>query len=179
LVLLDQGTRTWGAVRLALAAAAFALAQYAERRRLPFRVAATSAGGAPVGPLDMDRDALAALLEASDLSPHPGLALERALAEEAPAGRDVVLLTHPRSLAEPDVAAAARRVRPGTRLFALAVDGQGDAQLSELRRGAPVPLTRFRVDLERRPAPKPEPRPVEWARPPWRGDVERVGFPFP
>ncbi len=178
LVLLDQGARTWGAVRLALAAAAFALGQYAERRRLPFRVAATSAGGAPCDPLDMDRDALAALLEASDLSPHPGLALERALADEAPAGRDVVLLTHPRNLAEPDVAAAARRVRPGTRLFALAVDGHGDAQLCELRRGAPVPLTRFRVDLERRPAPKPEPRPVEWARPPWRGDVERVGFPF-
>jgi hypothetical protein len=178
LVLLDQGTRTWGAVRLALAAAAFALGRYAERRRLPFRVAATSAGGAPCDPLDMNRDALAALLEASDLSPHPGLALERALADEAPAGRDVVLLTHPRNLAEPGVAAAARRVRPGTRLFALAVDGHGDAQFSELRRGAPVPLTRFHVDLERRPAPKPEPRPVEWARPPWRGDVERVGFPF-
>jgi hypothetical protein len=178
LVLLDQGTRTWGAVRLALAAAAFALGRYAERRRLAFRVAATADGGSSHDPLEMNPDALAALLGASDLSPHPGLALERALAEEAPADRDVVLLTHPRNLAAPDVAAAARRVRPGTRLFALAVDGHGEAQLCEVRRGAPVALTRFRVNLEARPAPPPESGPVEWVRAPWRGDLERVGFPF-
>ena len=56
------------------------------------------------------------MLEASDLTPHPGPTLGRVLDADAgkgPAGgalRDVVLLTHPRSLAEPEVVAAARRV---------------------------------------------------------------------
>jgi hypothetical protein len=40
-VLLDQGVRTWGTVRVVLAAAVLALARLAERRRLPFTVAAT------------------------------------------------------------------------------------------------------------------------------------------
>jgi hypothetical protein len=172
-VLLDQGVRTWGIVRLVLAAAVLALGRLAQRRRLSFLVAATSGGGAPVSPLEVGEDELAERVGASDLSPQPGLALERVLEACGEGPRDVVLLTHPRNLAEPDVAAAALRAGRHTRLFALAVDGHGDAALSELRHGAPLPLARFHIDLDR-PAPAhPTDAPAAW-----RGDVEPVGFPF-
>jgi hypothetical protein len=176
-VLLDQGVRTWGDVRLLLGAAVFAFGRLAARRGRPFRVAATSAPAAPLDPLEAGEEALAELLEASDLGPHPGLALERVLEEPAAVARDIVLLTHPRNLAEADVHAAARRVGPGTRLFAVAADGHGDVQLSEVRHGTPVKLSRFRVDLTR-PAPPPAVPATDAPPAVWKGDVEPVGFPF-
>jgi MoxR-vWA-beta-propeller ternary system domain bpX1 len=178
-VLLDQGVRTWGVVRLVLAAALVAFGQMAERRRMPFWVATTSASGAPRDPLQMTEEGLAELLQSSDLTAHPALALERTLQDESSQVRDVVLLTHPFSLVG-DLAAAARRLRPGNRLFALAVDGHGQVQLSELRQGTPLRLSQFQVDLEPKAAARPKarasPHPGGWK--PWRGDVEPVGFPF-
>jgi hypothetical protein len=174
-VLLDQGVRTWGIVRLVLSAAVFALGRMAERRGIPFLVATTRDGGELHDPLAGPVEELGTLLEASDLGANPGLALERVLEEETTGGRDVVLLTHPRSLAEEDVVAAARRVRPGTRLFAVAVNDRGEVQHAELRRGVPAPLGRFRIDLEPTPAAPAPARVVEGQ---WRGDVERVPYPF-
>jgi hypothetical protein len=175
-VLLDQGVRTWGEVRLVLSAAALALGRQAARRRVAFRVAATSQPGRLVDPLAVDDEALGALLEASDLSPHPGPALARVLEAPADRPRDVVLLTHPRSLAEPEVAAAARTLPPGARLFAVAVEPDGRVELSELRRGIPVAVAGCRVEI--RPAAEPRTAPpVDTSA--WRGDVEPVGFPFP
>ena len=116
IVLLDQGVRTWGPVRLLLAATLFALGKASAGRKLTFRVAATSSGGVPCDPLNVDRDALAQMLEASDLTAAPGLALERVLEEPATGPRDVVLLTQPRNLVEPDVAAAAPCPTPNTAL---------------------------------------------------------------
>jgi hypothetical protein len=145
-----------------------------------FRVAGTSNEGRL---LDADAPPLSALVEASDLSANPGAALERLLQEPSAIPRDVVLLTHPRSLNESDVAAAARRAagQTDTRLFALAVDDRGNARFAEVRHGHPVPLTAFRVDLsnselgtrnsEQRGGPVPS-----WRA--WTGDVEPVPFPF-
>jgi len=79
-------------------------------------------------------------------------------------------------LAEPDIGAAARTVPDGTRLFAIGVDGQGKAQLAELRHGSPVTLARFRVDLSQKGEP-PAPPPIEQTFG-WAGDIEPVGFPF-
>src|SRR5205807_523964 len=91
-----------------------------------------------IDPVQADDETLGRCLEASDLSPHPGLALERVLEEPAAASRDVVLLTHPRNLLEEDVRAAALRATRQTRLLALALDGHGSATLEIL----PRPLTR-------------------------------------
>ncbi len=181
-LLLDQGVRTWGDVRLVLSAAVLAFGKGAERRNVPLRLAATSGEGVLVDPLRADDAALGELLEASDLSPHPGLALERVLAEKAEAGRDVVLLTHPRSLTEPDVAAAACRLQPGVRLFAVSVDETGVVQLAEVRHGTPVKLGQFQVDLSpdrevRHPRPAPAIAPAEPLAP-WTGNPEPIGFPF-
>jgi hypothetical protein len=177
-VLLDQGVRTWGDVRLVLSAAVLALGRQAGRRGVPFLVAATANDGRLIDPLEADGEALGALVEASDLSANPGLALERVLEERAEAARDVVLLTHPRSLLEEDVLAAARRVAPPVRLFAVAMDATGAVELSELRHGARVRLRQLQIDF-RPSAPKPVRRsgPVELPGS-WGGDVEPVGFPF-
>ena len=70
-----------------------------------------------IDPLQVDDQTLGNLLEASDLSANPGLTLERVLEVQTVRPREIVLLSHPRNLAEADVSAAARRVRPGTRLF--------------------------------------------------------------
>jgi hypothetical protein len=173
-VLLDQGVRTWGAVRLVLAAAVFALGRLAGRRGLPLLLAGTSDGGVLLDPLAGPAEGTAGLLAASDLTAHPGPALEAVLTDQAAGRRDVVLLTHPRSLAEPDVLAAALTAGANHRLFAVAVDGRGEVGFHEIRHGAPVTLGRFRLELETLPAgPPPD------AAGAWKGDCrEPVGFPF-
>ena len=169
IVLCDQGVRTWGEPRLALAAAAVALGKRAEQRGKQVKYAATSNHGEPTD------EEVAALIEASDLSPNPGLALERALEEPCYEHRDVVLLTHPRSLHEEDVRNAARRLAPNVRLFALSVDEAGSAELSELRRGESVSIRKFQLVK-----PRKEREPVAEAKPdqPFKGPVEPVPFPF-
>jgi hypothetical protein len=181
-ILLDQGVRTWGVVRLVLGAAFFAFGKMALRRHLPFQVATTGTDGRLSDPVQTDEAALGEMLDASDLSPNPGLALEAVLEKQSGPACDAVLLTHPRNLNEAEVQVAARRVAPGTRLFAVAVDEHGIVELSELRHGTPISLTRFRVDLSQR---VPEPRAAKPAALleatsalPWGGDVEPIGYPF-
>jgi hypothetical protein len=179
-ILLDQGVRTWGTVRLVLAATLLAFGQLADCRRMPFRVAVTSDGGRLHDPLAMPEEALAQLLQVSDLTARPALALERVL-EEDPAGRrDIVLLTHPYKLEEADVLAAGRRLHPQARLFAVTVDGRSLVRLSELRHGAPLPVSQFQVDLEAGARQQSKERTdkgeeIQWT---WTGDVELIGFPF-
>jgi hypothetical protein len=174
-VLLDQGVRTWGDVRLVLGAAVLALGRQAAQARLPFRVAATSGEGEPIDPVAADDATLGELVEASDLSANPGLALERIVERAADGSRDVVLLTHPRNLLEEDVRAAALRATSETRLLALALDGHGSATLSELRHGVPVPIRQFRVDFEVSATLPPIAMAPQGS---WHGPVEPVGFPF-
>jgi hypothetical protein len=183
-LLLDQGVRTWGEVRLVLGAAVLAVGKRAEKRGLPLFLAATSNEGRLLDPLEADDKQVADLVEASDLSANPGLALERVLLQR-PASpvalRDVVLLTHPRGLGDADLAAAARRVPRDTRLFAVTVDGHGAVQLSALRHGTPVKLSQFQVDFSVASTPvEDDTEPLRPAEPlaGWRGDVEPVPFPF-
>jgi hypothetical protein len=177
-VLLDQGVRTWGDVRLVLAAAALALARQAQLRHVPFRLATTSGGGHLVDLLEQESEALASLIEASDLSLDPGLALETLLEQPSDSLRDIILLTEPRNLREPDLASAARRLRPHDRLFALTLDRHGHAEMSELRRGAPVRLRQFHVDFVPAPAPPAPAALAGGGERDWRGAVEPVPLPF-
>jgi hypothetical protein len=178
IVLLDQGVRTWGEVRLILSAAVLALGKLAARKEIPFRVATTSSPRI-CDPLQMEEHKLGELLEASDLSVNPGLALERVLEEPTTAARDVVLLTHPRNLREEDVSAAARRVAAGTRLFTVSVDEPRNVRFCELRHGRPIRLSEFHAEPRRTPAPPAHPQ-ARHASPltPWRGAIEPVPFPF-
>lgn len=181
-ILLDQGVRTWGDVRLVLSAAALALLKRVSSRRTPLRLAATSNPGVLVDPLEATDEEVGELLETSDLTPHPAEALTATLAQPAELPRDLILLTHPRNLRQAEVAAAARAVPSDTRFFALTLDPNGDANLWQCRNGMPVKVRHFRVDLsqieqeaEEKPAAAPAPR-ANWTR--WRGDVEPVPFPF-
>jgi hypothetical protein len=180
LVLLDQGVRTWGDVRLALGAALTVLGRQASERKLSFRMATSSIPQA-LDPMELDAETLGQLVEATDVSRHPGPLLERVL--EAPAAsptaipRDIVLLTHPRNLEEADVRAAAGRVPPDSRLFALTLDRHGQAGLCELRHGLAVPVRQFQVDLSAGRA-YAEPLAPAPSAGDWRGDVEAVGYPF-
>jgi hypothetical protein len=174
-VLADQGVRTWGKVRLVLGACVFALGELAQRRKLALRIATTGNGGRLVDPCAVAPGELADLLAGSDLSAAPALALETVLGQPCDRPRDVVLLTHPRGLADADVAAAARRLPAACRLFAVAAQPDGQVEFSELRRGLPVALSRFRLDLDAPAAPAPALRSPAAG---WTGDVEPVGFPF-
>ena len=176
-MLLDQGVRTWGDIRLVLAGAAMALARQAVRRKLDVKLITTG----DAGPAAPDAEAIGDLLESSDLTPNPARALAHLL-EDRGSPRDVVLLTHPRSLTEPEVIEAASRpgAEDGTRLFAVSVDTGGEVELAELRRGRPVRLSRCRVELGEATSPAPPaPKPAGAApRTAWRGDVEPIPFPF-
>ena len=182
ILLLDQGVRTWGDVRLVLAGAALALARQAERRAIAIKLAVTSNGDLAVDPARLEPGALSAVLEASDLSSDPGSALLRLRDWPSRMRRDIVLLTHPRSLMDPDVVAAARSLAEegGTRVFALSVDLKGKLELAELRRGLPVVLARSRIDFvaaesPAAPAPSVPDRAILMV---WKGNFESIGFPF-
>ena len=180
IVVLDQGVRTWGPVRLVLGAAVLALGRLAAQAKVPFYLAATSGGRDVIDPLHVDAGTLATLVEASDLSANPGLALERVLDRPPSESRDIVVLTHPRNLAEEDVRAAALRATPETRLLALCLDERGRAALSELRRGVPIPIRQFHVDFSRAAAGRLVPSEPQafLLLAAGRGDIEPVGFPF-
>ncbi len=177
-LLLDQGVRTWGRVRLALAASALAFGKLAARRKLPLLVGSTGTDGRLLDPSTTDPEALGAFWEASDLTPGPALALERVLEAKGPGTRDVVVLTHPRGAAEEDFASATRRAGAGTRVFSVAIDDSGRVEFREWRHGHAVKVGDFRVDFAPDPAAG---RPITPAGPDlrgWTGDVEPVGFPF-
>ena len=77
--------------------------------------------------------------------------------------------------------AAARRVSPSTRLFALTVDAYGTVSLSELRHGDLAKLKQFHVNILVPPtsAPRPETSRLNIGTySPWEGHAEPVGFPF-
>jgi hypothetical protein len=182
-IVLDQGVRTWGSVRLALAAAALSLLAPRAKRCASVKLHVTSARG-PIDVTGPDVDAVAELLEASDLTPDPAACLGRAL-RDADAGtgpRDIILLTHPRSVRGLSLADELEQ-RPGDRVFALAVDDQGRAELSQWTAGGVASIRTFRVDLDAAEAARAEeklaaPRPVYGAVSEWRGPVEPVPFPF-
>ena len=184
-VVLDQGVRTWGSVRLALAAAALSLLRVDAKRSGPARLFVTSAGGM-VDLLDPNPDLVADRLEASDLSANPGPHLESVMQAGEGEPRDVILLTHPRNLREPGVLALAPPRGHPDRLFAVAVDDAGRAELAQLAAGSATAVRSFRVDLEAAEAVRPEgdappSRPQTVPSEPlssWSGDVEPVPFPF-
>lgn len=175
-IVLDQGVRTWGDVRLVLTAATLALAQRAVDKAKPMQFACTSRSHV-ASLTDLSDPELAATLEASDVTRHPGEALERILETKSDVPRDVYLLTHPFALNDDNVRAAARRLGKEDRLFALTVTGRGEAALVELRHGLPVLLRSFRIDFApatTAAAKTPSVEPTDW-----KGPVERVGWPFP
>jgi hypothetical protein len=183
-IVLDQGVRTWGGVRLALAAAALTLLKQPVKAAPPPRLFSTSRD-TEVSLPPPKPEALASVLEASDLTRHPADVVAKALNSVGATSRDVVLLTHPRAATEPDVQAAARDRRPTDRLFVLAVDDDGVAELSEWAARGPVHVRSFRVDLAAAEAAKPvtDPPPStpvgrRFDYRPWAGDVEAVPFPF-
>ncbi len=182
-LVLDQGVRTWGEPRLILAAAALALSRRAAARGSSL-VIATSGGGIfrhdPELATDLDADALGQILEASDFSRHPAYALARVF--DLPArgrSRDVIVLTHPRALLEPIMLGAAVGLAANDRLFAATVDDQGEIKFSELRPGGAVAISCCRVTI---PIPEhsvSEPIATKAWPALWRGDVEKIPFPFP
>ena len=175
-LLLDQGVRTWGVVRHALNASALAFGRLAARRKLTLRLAATASPGRLFDLLELDDEALGRLWEACDLSPDPALALEKLLEAPAERRRDLVVLTHPRSVLGPDFAAATLRASAGTRVFTVAVDEPGRVSFREWRHGVPVKLADFRINFALAPALSKGSRPDDPRG--WRGDVEPVPFPF-
>ncbi len=139
-VVLDQGVLTWGTVRLRAGCRGDGgWDVQAAGTKFPFAIAATSREGSALDPRQLDVAELGALLEASDLSADPGRALARATRAASMRSRlrDVVLLTHPRTLRDPNVLAAAHEVDPLTRLFAVSVDADGHVALSDFSRGRP------------------------------------------
>lgn len=173
-VLVDQGIRTWGKVRLVLAACVFALGKLAVQRKLTLRIASTGNGGHPVDPCDMASSQLADLLAGSDLTTSPALALETLLEQPWDRPRDVILLTQERSLAHPDISSAARRLPPTSRLFVVAATASGEVRFRELRHGLPAELGKIQLDFA-----EPVPAPLIRERTSgWTGDVEPIGFPF-
>ena len=108
-LLLDQGVRTWGDVRLVLAGAVIALLRQAKRRRIAIKLATTSNGGEAIDPIELEpRAVFERSWKRATCRPHPGVALSQLLNSPAAARRDIVLLTHPRNVGEPAVRDAAR-----------------------------------------------------------------------
>ena len=176
-VLLDQGVRTWGDVRLVLASATLALARQAGRRDIPFLLATTSGRGVPFDPLRVEE---ATVARGSRRATCPTI---RACARTSPGGTGARtarcrLADAPANLREADVCAAACRLGPKMRLFAVTVDAEGHAELCEVRRGAAVRLREVRIGVNDPARPAMHVPLANADSSAWRGDVEPIGFPF-
>ena len=183
-LLLDQGVRTWGPVRLGLAGAAVAVLT-----RDPARFAAVTVGVTSyaefLDPWAVTPAELATRLEASDLTANPADLLERAFLQVADGPRDIVLLTHPRNMRELAVREALLDLPADDRLFVLTLDDAGAAELLEADERGTRSVRRFRVDLAGAEAVKVAAKPPPparalptWSARPWTGDIEPVPFPF-
>ncbi len=182
-LVLDQGVRTWGGVRLGLAGAALAMLGKDRKKAGPIRIVNTNEASADG---QTTPDLTATLLQASDLTEHPAAAIRTVLAEDATLPREIVLLTHPRAMGERPVSEACNLKGPADRLFYLTVDARGHAELGEWGVAGPLSIRSFRVDLEAAEAVRvPEPvtrptsdRPAIVSPAGWTGDVEPIPFPF-
>ena len=181
-ILLDQGVRTWGPIRIALAGAALALIRQARRRQMPLTLTTTGNNRLLIDARAVSSQALGELLESSDLSSSPVEAFAWLCEQDTESRRDLFLLTHPRSLVDPELIAATRSLNQAgaTRLFAITLDAQGQLELAAIAPGRPMVLNRARISLE------PQPQPT-FARVPfskraaertWTGDVESIPYPF-
>ena len=183
ILLLDQGARTWGDVRLVLAGAALALARQAERRRIAIKLAVTSNDAEAVDPAQLEPRALGELLEASDLSAHPGQALARL--RDYPSG---VAARHrpldpspkpggPGSRGGGAVAGRGGRcpaVRDLGRLEGPARAGGVAARVAGRAGAQPDRPRAGRITRRRRHQTRPD-RPILMV---WKGSFESIGFPF-
>jgi hypothetical protein len=118
------------------------------------------------------------VLEASDLSPHPAATLADEILDPSAGVRDIVLLTHPRTLREEEVQRLTKALASGSRLFALAATEEGQIELVQMHEGGIVPLSRFRVDFASAPPPQASPVADGPMYVPWKGDVESIPYPF-
>src|SRR5262245_44287995 len=175
-LVVDQGVLTWGPVRLGLGAAALAFGRGAARRGPTFSVRFGSAPTQRFTPPAGDAQRFGEALEASDLASHPGHALAEEVLDPSAPDRDIILLTHPRVLREPEITRLSKVLARGCRMFALAATEDGQVELAELREGGAVSVRRFRVDFAP-PAEKPAVREVP-PQTPWSGDIEPIPYPF-
>ncbi len=148
-LVLDQGIRTWGSVRLALCGAALSLLARTLSKGFPCRLQATSRDDLLVAATQSSAELVDAL-EASDFSSSPFPSLAKVIREVDPEGpgREIVLLTHSSTLKDPQMGVLARNLPAGDRLFCLGVDEHGDAELWEQEMLSARSLVRFRIDLE-------------------------------
>jgi hypothetical protein len=178
-LVVDQGVLTWGPVRLALGAAVLAFGRLAARRGQAFSVRFGSVPADRFAPPAGDPKRFGEVLEMSDLSPHPGHALAEEVLDPEAAGRDIVLLTHPRVLRDEEIRRLTKVLADGCRLFALTATEDGDIELARLRDGGAVAVRRFRVEFTApTPAAERSPGPEVPSHTPWSEDVEPIPFPF-
>lgn len=171
-IVLDQGVRTWGEPRLALTAAALALGKQAEKAEMLCKFVFSSPVGACCGkPLQETSQ----VIQASDLTSNPAQALRQALSE-ASTVKDIILLTHPKNLDEPELTQAASEQSENQRLFAITVDEKGNGTLQQLTTSGQVKLRTFELDIQ---PPRIE-TPIQKASPesPWTGDIDPLPMPF-
>lgn len=132
-LILDQGIRTWGAVRHALTAGVLTLLGKMRKPAGPVQIAVNSCAE-PLDPAFLGLDGVAEKLEASDLTRSPADALSRVHAESMSTDsrpRDLILLTHARTFQDPDLQQLFRLCTPNDRMFALTVNDRGDAEWGE------------------------------------------------
>jgi hypothetical protein len=179
IVLLDQGIRTWGRVRLGLAGAAISLISRDPSRHGVTRLGLTTEPRL-LDPWELSEKALADKLERSGMNREPSRLLEAVLSQTTGAPRDALLLTHPRNLLEPQYAEAVSHLAEDDRLFTVTLTEEGDVELIETTTAHTRTIRKFHINLDGAEAariPNAKPKPISHANH-WTGDVEPVPFPY-
>lgn len=178
-LILDQGVRTWGSIRQTLTAALIAFTKVAEKNKLPLTIRVGSRPNQRYAPPTDNAEEFGNALEASDLSLTPSEVLLQELINVEAGIRDVVLLTHPFSLNDPEIIKLSLLIPPAHRLFALTVDESTDVRLTELKGAGLVDIRKIRIIPEPTGSKQDVPRqdPATQYQP-WVGDIEHRVYPF-
>jgi hypothetical protein len=179
ILLIDQGIRTWGRARIALAAAVQTFAKWCHRHRLELWIGTTELPDRLVDPQLIPDPELMNLLESSDFTVSVVDLLRHSLAQIQAHDADLIVLTHPLSLTDPAVTTALVALPETSRLFAVTADESGAVALQRWGRPGWLRVAGCRVDVDDVSAVNmPSKTDSHAASPRWAGDVCPLPMPF-
>ncbi|VTR97493.1 hypothetical protein [Tuwongella immobilis] len=165
LVVLDQGVRTWGNVRLGLTAAVAVLLNLGDQRGMRLELVVSSD---PEKRYSLDELALAELgdlLEDASLQRLPLAAVQGLFRDAESTHVDLVVLTHPRSLAEMQQSGWMQAIPADVRCFGLLLDETGLLQFGPIPDGQLQVRSRCQLQWDfpdESDAPEPESDDGRW-----------------
>lgn len=179
IILIDQGVRTWGSVRLALTAAVHVFAKWSQHRKLTFLMGTTGRPDRLVNPLEMTDAELIQLLESSDFNTSSDDLIRSTLSSDNAHDAELILLTHRKTIDDLDRSSTTLATLPeSSRLFAVTADESGLIEFKRWSGSGWEQVNRCRVDYHTSETSSVVKTNLQASSHLWTGHVSPFPMPF-